>query len=551
MNRVTGTKSLGKQRIFSSLTMKLWNIEVLKLENEILEQQLTIQPALIVLLRGEASLERADRTTRMSKDMIYFCPANTTFGVNGVDADPVSVGIIYFGFYQESELCSRNQLEEVNVAIILQDVDEFTLSSPDRLSLVCRSIYDYFQSDDDFKRWRAQLEFQQMLYEMISTSSLQSTGEKKQGLEQTREYIDNHFSEDLTIEQLASIADLSPKYYMDIFKKTYGQSAMEYLAQVRMNKAKQLMLGTGRILREVAHTVGYKDEFYFSRKFKKEFGISPSAYIKKRKNKLAVYGSSSLLGYLIPLDVIPYAAPLHPKWSRYYYHILGPDIPVHLDAYKLNHNKTANLERLQLSQPELIICSQGLELWEKERLLQIAPVYELPPESEGWQSQLRWAAHLLDKNEEAEQWIEAFHAKLLSSGGDTIRATQQQHTLLTMRLHHHQLSAHRNSGMREVLFENLGFLSPRLLNHYTADMSLSVKKIKEIDADYIVMLVRQDSETLEYWRQLQSSPDWMTIPAVREGRFHLLSSYPWREYSPIALEQMAEEAVKLFSGNCP
>lgn len=83
------------------------------------------------------------------------------------------------------------------------------------------------------------------------------------------------------------------------------------------------------------------------------------------------------------------------------------------------------------------------------------------------------------------------------------------------------------------------------------DIPLSTEMLKEIDADYIVMLVRQDSETLEYWRKLQSTSDWMMIPAVREGRFHLLPSYPWREYSPIALEQMVGEAIHIFSEECP
>lgn len=549
-NPMQDINSFDKQHTFHSLTIKLWNIEVFNRKGTVLEQQLTTQPALIVLLGGEASLERDNRITRMGKEYAYFCPAHSTFGVSGHPGNLVSVAIMHFGFYEESALC-RRQLEEADADKILQCTGEFTLSSGDRLSLSCRSIYDLFRSDHDLKQWRAQLDFQEMLHEMISLSSLHSKNEKKQGLERTKEYMDNHYNEELTMERLASIAELSPKYYMDIFKRTYGQSAMEYLAQVRMSKAKQLMLGSGRILKEVAHEVGYKDEFYFSRKFKKEFGLSPSAYIKKRKNKLAVYGSTSLLGFLMSLNMIPYAAPLHPKWSRYYYHKLGPDIPVHLDAYRLNHNKTANLEKLQWSQPELIVSSQALELWEKERLRQIAPVYELPPNSDGWQTQLLWLAQLLDKNAEAEQWIESFHQKQLSHRVEMNSNNPTRQTLLTARLHLHQLDSHKNLGMREVLFENLDFLSPDLMNETGDNSPLTVEKIKLMDPDHILLLVRQDSETLEYWRKLQSSPDWMTIPAVREGKFHLLSSYPWREYSPIALEQMGEEAFKIFSGNCP
>lgn len=539
-----------EEQTFNSLTVKLWNIEMFTLEGMILEQRLTIQPALIVLLGGEASLERENRKNRMGKECAYFCEGGTTFGVIRHGEEPVSVVIINFGLYKESKL-SRRQLDEADAQIILQYEDALTLLSADRLSLLCRSIYDHFRSDEEFKQWRAQLVFQEMLLELLSLSCLNAKCDKTQGLERTREYMDNHYNQELAIDQLAGMAELSPKYYMDMFKKAYGLSAMEYLAQVRLNKAKQLMLGSGRILKEVAHMVGYKDEFYFSRKFKKEYGLSPSAYIKKRKNKIAVYGSTSLLGYLMPLNIIPYAAPLHPKWSRNYYHALGPDIPIHLDAFRQNHNKTANLEKLELSQPELIICSQDLELWEKERLRQIAPVYEFPEEHMGWEKQLLWMAKLFDKNIEAQQWIESFHNKLQSLRREIHSEIGHPSTLLTARLHHHELSSYRNGSMREILFDHLNFLTPSIMEKSRDDIPLTVEKIKTMEADHIFLLVRQDSETLEFWRELQSSPDWMTIPSVREGRFHRISSYPWREYSPIALELIAEEVAQTFSGNCP
>ncbi len=550
--RVKNAKGIEHSHKCSSLTIKLWNIEILTLEgtNEEQQQQLTLQPALMILHKGKASLRRGVQETRMSRDTVYFCPAHTTFGIKGNDENPVMAVVFYFGIYKESEQGHRSQLEEVSADELLWDEDHFTLSSPDRLNLTCRVIYDHFQSDDDFKKWRAQAEFHELLIEILSVSSSKSKGEKKQGLEQAKEYMDTHYNEELSIDQLARIAEVSPKYFGDIFKKTYGQSVMEYLAQVRMSRAKQLMLGSSRILKDVAHMVGYKDEFYFSRKFKKTFGVSPSAYIKKKKNRIAIYGSTSLLGFLMPLNVIPYAAPLHPKWSRYYYHTLGPDIPIHLDAYRVNHNKIANLEKLQSSEPELIISAQGLENWEKERLQQIAPLYELPPDSEGWQKQLRWLAHLLNRNQEAEQWIESFHARRLAFCR-TNAETANGRTLLAVRLYHHQLELHRSPGMSEVLFDYLQFSSPKMLEHPGDDVSLSVEKIQQIDTDNIVLLVRQDSETLEYWRRLQSTPDWMLIPAVREGKLHLLSSYPWREYSPIALEYMMEESCRIFSGNRP
>lgn len=526
----------------------LWNIEFFT--GEILEQQLSTQSALIVLVGGEASLEMDKPTRRMEQDVAYYCPADATFGVRSHGRGPLSLFVIHFAMYIGSST-ERNHLAEADADRLLHGRDMLTVDSADRLSLWCRVMYDRFHSGDPLGRWRAGLEFQELLFEMISTDFLEADRGRIYGLERTKEYMDQHFEEELTIDKLAAIAKLSPKYYSDMFKKTYGLSATEYLAQIRMTRAKQLMLGSDRALKDVAHMVGYKDEFYFSRKFKKEIGLSPSAYIKTRKNKLALYGSSALLGYLTPLHMIPYAAPLHPKWSDKYYHLLGPDIPVHLDAYRQNHNRTANLDRLKQSRPELIVCSPGLETWEKETLMEIAPVHELPENSEGWEKQLRWLALLLDKNREAEQWIGSFRERL-QDGKDELLANKIEtpQKLLTARLHGQDLAFYRNQGMQEVLYDPMG-LGGLFAGYEDVEGALKADEIRLWEADHILLLVRQDSETLEYWRRLQSAPDWLRIPAVQSGKLHRISSYPWREYSPVALEQMVEETVRIFSVNCP
>ncbi|MDT2302956.1 AraC family transcriptional regulator [Paenibacillus larvae] len=98
---------------------------------------------------------------------------------------------------------------------------------------------------------------------------LQPDSDSRTALDRTRSYMDNHYNENLTIEQLAHMAEVSPKYFVDLFKKTYGKSAMDYVTEVRVNSAKKLMVRSDARLRDIAHQVGYNDEFYFSRKFKK------------------------------------------------------------------------------------------------------------------------------------------------------------------------------------------------------------------------------------------------------------------------------------------
>lgn len=85
-----------------------------------------------------------------------------------------------------------------------------------------------------------------------------------------REYIAEHYHEPLSIDQLAGMAGLRPKYFGELFKKTFGQSTLDYLTELRISRAKQYLQESDYLLREIAHKVGYSDEFYFSRKFKRK-----------------------------------------------------------------------------------------------------------------------------------------------------------------------------------------------------------------------------------------------------------------------------------------
>ncbi|KKO51091.1 AraC family transcriptional regulator [Paenibacillus sp. DMB20] len=535
---------------FSELTTRLWNVKMFNEPGLCLAQQLSVQPALIVMLRGEASLESEDGLIQLHEGTAYFCPGGKTFGLSGRSQSQALAFIFHFSIYRA--VCgSRRQLEETDGEQLVMGNEVWTFSSPDRLNLLCRSVYECFYHTGEIKRWRAQLDFQELLYEFFSELGERRTGSRKQGLELAKSYIDEHFFEDLTMEHLAGIAELSPNYFADVFKKTYGRSVMDYLTQTRMDKAKKLMLGSDCLLREVAHSVGYKDEFYFSRKFKKEFGFSPTAYIKKRKNKVALYGSTSLLGFVLPLEIIPYAAPLHPKWSNHYYHKFGPEIPVHLDAYRQNHYKTANLDKLEAAGPEIIICTDELESWEKERLRNMAPIHELQGANGDWRSQLSGLADLLDRKPEAAQWMESFRTKMIALHRKVTPTSKRSPKILSARFYHDQLVINDNRGGREVLFDHLGCRLPDLPHVMVDHMPLTWEMLRETDADHVLLLVRQDSETLEHWARLQSAPEWISLRHVREGRVHLLPSYPWREYSPFALEQMAESAVTFLSGNCP
>lgn len=115
----------------------------------------------------------------------------------------------------------------------------------------------------------------------------------RMSLDDVRAYMSNHYHEPLSIDFLARLAGLSPNYFGEAFKKATGRSVMDYLTGLRIGRAKQLIRETDLYMREVARRVGYSDEYYFSRKFKKEVGLSPSAFGRSARQRIAVHERSA------------------------------------------------------------------------------------------------------------------------------------------------------------------------------------------------------------------------------------------------------------------
>jgi AraC-like DNA-binding protein len=91
-------------------------------------------------------------------------------------------------------------------------------------------------------------------------------------------FMTENYFRNITLQQLAEYAQISPSYLGNIFKKVTGKSTIDYLIDIRINKAKSL-LRDGFTVSETSKLVGFNDIFYFSRAFKKHEGISPSQYI--------------------------------------------------------------------------------------------------------------------------------------------------------------------------------------------------------------------------------------------------------------------------------
>lgn len=97
-----------------------------------------------------------------------------------------------------------------------------------------------------------------------------------------KRYIREFFGMPLTLEEVSNYVGFNASYFSDYFKKETGQTFSQYLADVRIGYAKQLLLEESMGLEDIAESVGYGDKKYFAKIFKKKTGMTPREY--KRKN---------------------------------------------------------------------------------------------------------------------------------------------------------------------------------------------------------------------------------------------------------------------------
>lgn len=114
---------------------------------------------------------------------------------------------------------------------------------------------------------------------MLATKHASSAGNVKESLVmEAVNFIDAHYSRcDMSLTLLSQNLLISPAYLSTMFKKIKGISISQYLTQVRLIKAKELLNDNRLTLTEIAEQVGYNDIFYFSKVFKRHFGVAPSA----------------------------------------------------------------------------------------------------------------------------------------------------------------------------------------------------------------------------------------------------------------------------------
>lgn len=117
-----------------------------------------------------------------------------------------------------------------------------------------------------------------------SRLGVQPVGQEREAVQRVRDYLHDNYAVNTSLKQLAQIANLSPYYLSRVFKAEVGVSLPHYQTQVRVNRAKALLI-QGMPIKQVVSKTGFVDQSHLTRHFKRFVHITPGSYgLKDRKN---------------------------------------------------------------------------------------------------------------------------------------------------------------------------------------------------------------------------------------------------------------------------
>ncbi|MFC4600870.1 ABC transporter substrate-binding protein [Cohnella hongkongensis] len=370
---------------------------------------------------------------------------------------------------------------------------------------------------DEDQPYRVQLLFSRLLaglYQDLAAERASAEG----WLAQAVQFIEANYNEDLTREQLAERANVSPEHFSRAFRKHTGRTFMDYLTMLRIRNAQSRMLVDNTRLNALAHQVGFKEGPYLSRKFKEVVGMSPTAFRHKPKRIAAL--NLNHTGILMALGQTPelgvYTSWLEKNKARMHARsgtALNPD----------GHTASTLYDAVSEARPDMIIHYNTAT--ENTSLLPLAPIVALPFRTMSWRDQLLVIANMLNKAKEAEQWLAGYDEQIDRINQALDEKLGDRGTAIVWEIAHGKAYACSGSYGRgaHILYGDLGFRPPS--PHWTAHgyVEASVEELYLHKADHIFITGTPSSPgSRPYLQRLFQSRRWSEMEAVRNKKLYWL-----------------------------
>lgn len=241
----------------------------------------TIQDHEFVLITaGEGKITISNNIHTARKGMFFYFYPGLPHSLRSSTEEPLSFYAIHFSFTYLNYSNNGWKIDKNTRLLPIQSV--FETASFHKLKHLLRSLIDQWKQKDPNYELAVNGLFLQFIHTVLQDQrTSKAKYSSRQKVEEVINYIESNLNRKLTVSHLAQAVDLSPDYLSAIFKSCTGYPLMQYVNKCRIDKAK-IYLDEGIYkVKDVAALLGFKDEFHFSKVFKKYVGMSPREFYRK------------------------------------------------------------------------------------------------------------------------------------------------------------------------------------------------------------------------------------------------------------------------------
>jgi AraC family transcriptional regulator of arabinose operon len=222
----------------------------------------------VLVNEGEATFFHKNGVIRLKKhDLLVMCPGEK---IHYIAETPWSIQ--WVGLYGQT-VEKYMRLLSIDGEDPIVKVEEY-----DDMETLLDDLYEMMGDRSEYSRCRQIALIYQFFSLLLRNSSKKSVVDIP---ESAKRIIDYNFDKNITVKDISNMLYLSPEYLTRQFSEKYNVSPKEYLIEKRIAFAKKMLTESTACISEISNSVGYEDQLYFSRIFKKKTGLSPLEFRKQ------------------------------------------------------------------------------------------------------------------------------------------------------------------------------------------------------------------------------------------------------------------------------
>lgn len=227
---------------------------------------------------GKGWYKIEDKQFEVKPNEFFILPQNVEHAYGSSTDDPWSIYWMHFGGEVLPELNAMHSVQAHFKPFYIKNTNEMQ----ECFTKICKALELGF-SIDNLMFANMCLSYFISMFIYNSKHFVRTASDKLDCVDNAILFMQTHIDENITLNQISNHFNYSPSRFSGLFKQKTGYAPIDYFIQLKMQKASQQLDFTDKSIKDIALTLGFDDPYYFSRRFSKVIGMSPTSYraIKK------------------------------------------------------------------------------------------------------------------------------------------------------------------------------------------------------------------------------------------------------------------------------